>query len=389
MNYNNPAPEKTDKIIIVSCRLLFALFSFFYLYCIQGNLLSQAQYVFSKGVTSYSIPIGAVLITFVLLIVQWVSNLIIRLQPRYNAVTYFPSFLMLAVLTDINWPLFDNFSWGVWAWLFPLLIVAFFVFALFLKNQPTDNIDKGDNTVARYLWPNYVVLFILMLLTGSIHPASDVYHFELKTEQLILEGKYDEALEVGERSLNTSQRLTELRAYALSQKSQLGERLFEYALEDSNVVLLKVGDTLSHYRLTYQDVCRSIGKYCGNSLPTFDSYLKVMVDSDTVGMQPLGDYLLCNYLLKKDLKKFSQKIKAYYPKANKNNIPKHFQEAALLLQMKVPADSAWQSYISEQTVRRYAEYDSTRMTQIDDVARRNILRRNFGDTYWWFYEYHK
>ena len=72
MNYNNPIPSTFSLVIRLSSIVLFALFSFLYLFCLQCDVLAEAQYVFSGGVTSYSRLWGALIITAILLAVQGV-----------------------------------------------------------------------------------------------------------------------------------------------------------------------------------------------------------------------------------------------------------------------------------------------------------------------------
>lgn len=90
MSFNNPIPHSTSLAIHVACGVLFALFSFTYLFCLQGDLLAEAQYVFSGGVTTYYRGTGAVIITAVLMAMQWGLNKLTRLEGRFFAVSYFP-----------------------------------------------------------------------------------------------------------------------------------------------------------------------------------------------------------------------------------------------------------------------------------------------------------
>ena len=59
------------------------LFSFCYLFFLQGEILAEAQFVYSKGITSYNILIGAIIITVILQIVQWIVNISSRLPSRW------------------------------------------------------------------------------------------------------------------------------------------------------------------------------------------------------------------------------------------------------------------------------------------------------------------
>ena len=84
---------------------------------------------------------------------------------------------------------------------------------------------------------------LLILVLGFVPQSSDVYHYEVKVERLILDGDYEEASRVGERSLASSARLTQLRMYALSQQGLLAERIFEYPQYDGARGLLDVRRT--------------------------------------------------------------------------------------------------------------------------------------------------
>ena len=57
----------------------------------QGDLLAEAQYVYSEGITTYSPLAGAFIITFILLIIQWVIRIILPFNENYYALSYFPS----------------------------------------------------------------------------------------------------------------------------------------------------------------------------------------------------------------------------------------------------------------------------------------------------------
>ena len=56
--------------------VIFFVFSFVFLYFIHGDLLAEAQYVYSNGLTTYSILFGAIILTVVLLIINRVMNIL-------------------------------------------------------------------------------------------------------------------------------------------------------------------------------------------------------------------------------------------------------------------------------------------------------------------------
>lgn len=369
--------------------VFFILFTFFYLYHIQGDLLAEAQFVFSKGVTTYHKLIGAVIITAVLYLMQWVVNLLTHVPNRWYAVTFFPSFLTLTVLTDINTDILDHFSFGNWTWLYPLLMVVFIILMVFLSNMHSENSDTSDATMATFLWPNYATMVAMIVISASIQGTDDVYHYELRTESYIMEGKYKEAAEVGANSLATSPRLTELRAFALSKEGHLADSLFTYPLDGVGKQLILIGDSMSHRRFSYQDICKDLGAMCGNNIHTGMGYLRVMMATDTLKRketQRINDYYLCSLLLDKKLYTFADSLMSMYifsdSLTNKyKDMPRAYREAAVLAQNNLV------DYIDEEMEGRYNAYCKLRDSHTDATARRNYLRREFGKTYWWYYDY--
>ena len=162
------------------------LFSFCYLFFLQGEILAEAQFVYSKGITSYNILVGAFIITVVLQILQWIVAMLSRLPSRHHALSYLPSMLLLAILTDVNKEAIVHFSFGAWTWLVPCILCAYILIVVLVR--------KVDNDASVYaydfksqIYPNFIILFFLMLGVGAIPQSSDVYHYELKAERLILE----------------------------------------------------------------------------------------------------------------------------------------------------------------------------------------------------------
>jgi len=391
MNYNNPVPERTRGVIRFTLSVLFILYTFFYLYRIQGDLLAEAQFVFSKGVTTYHQLIGAIIITAVLYLMQWIVNLITRVPNRWYALTFFPSFLTLTVLTDINTRILDDFSFGNWTWIYPVLMVVFAILMVILSSVAPENSDDADSTMATFLWPNYLTMAAMIAVSASIQGTNDVYHYELKAETLIMEGKYQEAAEVGAQSLATSPRLTELRAFALSKEGELGNLLFSYPLDSVGKELILIGDSMSHRRFTYQDICYDLGAKSGNSIHSCGSYLRAMMATDTLkrkDTQRINDYYLCTLLLNKNLSVFADSLMSMYIFSDSitskySDLPVAYREAAYLAQHHLV------DYIDEETEKQYKEYCKLRDSHKDAVERKNYLRRHFGDTYWWFYDYVK
>ena len=81
--------------------IVFISFTYLYLDCFQDDVLAVAQYVLSKGMTTYSYVLAPILLTLALFLLQMGVCTLTQVKRRFHALTYFPSMLMLTVLTDI------------------------------------------------------------------------------------------------------------------------------------------------------------------------------------------------------------------------------------------------------------------------------------------------
>ncbi len=390
--------QKTAGFIRYSCALLFMLFSFCYLFFLQGEILAEAQFVYSKGITTYNIFIGAAIITVVLQIIQWVVSMLSRLPSRGHALTYLPSMLLLAILTDVNREAIVHFSFGAWVWVAPAILIAYILLVIFVRRMDSDTSTHAQN-IKSQIYPNFIILFFLMLGVGAIPQSSDVFHYELKTERLILEKDYEGAAKVGERSLRTSARLTQLRMYALSKQGLLAERLFDYPQHDGSRGLLNVADTSSFERFTSQDICLHLGAYCGKSIKTTERYYKLVL-GDSIWNEHTVDYYLCSLLLDKNLKEFQRQLPRYYNLSDSivgayDNLPRAYREALLqigvkqyALQGKIVIGADTLATLSDyEMVARFRDYNEFKATLQDETECINRTHREFGNTYWWYCDF--
>lgn len=370
--------QKTAGFIRYSCALLFMLFSFCYLFFLQGEILAEAQFVYSKGVTSYDILIGAIIITVILQIVQWIVSMLSRLPSRAHALSYLPSMLLLAMLTDVNEEAIEHFSFGAWVWVTPCILVAYILLVIFVKKVDHDN-SVDSRGIKSQIYPKFVILFLLILCVGAIPQTTDVYHYELKTERLILAKDYEGAAAVGKKSLRATARLTQLRMYALSKQDLLAENLFDYPQYYGSKGLLDIADTSSLERFTTQDICFHLGAFCGKSIQTADRYYRLML-GDSICNQHTADYYLCSLLLDKKLPEFLRQLPRYYDLSDSiayESLPRAYREALLQTGKKTDFD----------TDARFRDYNELKASLKDETERINKTHREFGNTYWWYYDY--
>ena len=388
MNYNNPLPQSINNIIRLTTIVLFALFSFIYLFCMQNDVLAEAQYVFSSGYTTYSRLYGALIITVFLVAIQYFVAKVSKLVGRWYALTFFPSFLGLAILTSLNRAVIEDFTFGQWVWALPLLIVLFLLLLYLKRRLPGESINDGDYHLSRYLWPNYAMMFLMMIVCGANASADDVYMYELKAERLLLEDDFEGASRVGETSLNTSPRLNEMRMYALAQQGLLGEKLFDYPQPYAEQSLMMMDDTVTRlHRFTCKDIQTSLGAWANASVTSFDQYVSLLKKNPSTRHNPLlADYILCGKLLQKDLRGFTQTIKHYFnlsSPVNVQNLPKAYREA-MLLQAKAIGKDSLNAFVDTLMLNQYKDYCSILESDESTLVRKNKLRRSFGNTLWWY-----
>lgn len=371
--------ERAAGVIRYSCALLFSLFSFAYL-CLQGDLLSEAQYVYSHGLTSYSIFFGALFITIALQIIQKIVAILLPFNWQYYSLSYFPSLLLLAILTDITPSQLHHFSLGIWWWFCPLLFILY-VFALrFVRYRRAVGYKPFH-----LLWRNYVLLFLMMLMCGAISRTNEVSHYEYAAERYVVRQQYDKVLDVADQSLHSTRRLTELRMYALSQKGELAERLFDYPQLYGGEGLLSVSDTDSIYRYSSRRICLRLGALPGPNVHSTVQYLWAINSVDSLRTPVTIDYQLCYLLLDRRLQSFGKKLAEYYPQSADTPLPHAYSEAVIYINNVSGGNLNYS--ISQDIVDRFNWYLHRKQELAHEKGGENILRREFWNTFWWYYEH--
>lgn len=354
---NERIPDK--RYTQVACAISFWVFSFVYLYFYQAEVLAAGQHMLSGGRTYYSRLIGAFLITLTLYLLQVVVVRIVPIYKRGHALTYFPSLLILTIITDFSPSANSGFPKGGWLIAIPILIVIYcFILWVLKQIEPYEPETASKGLMSRTTWVNLLTMCIMFLAVGIFSNGDEAFHYRMKMEQLITEDKYDEALKIGRRSQATDTALTMLRAYALSTKGLLGERFFHYPLADG--VRQLETDSISM-----------------NSILIADSVIKNMVETP----RAKADYRLMNLLLKKDLSTFHALVSKVYPDSL---MPRHFEEALIYyryysgLPMKDSLDN-----VTETDFHDFREKEKEQQGRITQ----NQLRRTFGNTYWYYYKF--
>lgn len=422
-NHNNNAAG----IVRHSCGIIFILFSFLYLFFLQGEILSKAQYVFSKGTTTYSIFWGALIITAVLRLIQLPISKYMNLPIRFHALTYIPSTLLLTVICDVASSAVNGTSAGGW-WLgLPFMLVVFYFLSKIATYLDSSlyTISNRINRLSPFLLSNSVALIIIILSCATCNSSTDVDMYEQKIERLILDGEYEKAIETGRKSLATNRRITNLRMYALSKMGKMADCLFDYPQYYGSDGLLCVSDTSERrYRFDSNDICDYLGVRCDSTVLTTSDYFKSVVFRQQLVADSLmsielarsanpdslqdeinnhyeklkkeksriDDYILCSLLLDRDIDGFKEKLDKTYTGESfadsvvpVESLPKAYREAMVMIYPEI-GDTVM--------LKLYTRFLDLRESVKDSTASSNLTRREriekgkpetFGNTFWWYY----
>lgn len=393
MNYNNPYKKSGTITSKVVCAVSFLLFAFCWLYFFQADVLMVAQHVLSEGVTSYNRTVGAIIITMVLWLLQMGVAVITKLHYRSYALTFFPSFLLLAMLSDVS-PRIDSedFTFGAWTWGVPVALLLWGG-VVWVAHQvlPFDkDVTQGDNIFSRRVWVNLLQMVMQMLLLMALSNTNDVFHYSAHAETALMRGDVDEALMVGQESQQTDQRLTMLRAFALSQQGMLGEALFSYPVVGSSESLLPMD--VQPQCLSADSIWKYLGAKPARKLPA-EWYYEI-IERDSLATPAVADYRLCGYLMDRHLSSFVHQLPHYYELSDTVILPKHYREALVLYQHEtgdtlLRCQDVAVTYKDSVMEQRWADFRQLETDYSQPAERHFNVFKEYKDTYWYYYYYSK
>ncbi len=380
--------SKTNNstLVIFLCAIVFISYTFIYLFFTQADVLAMMQHVLSGGLTHYEKTIGSIIITIVLYALQIVMSNITRFCGKFYALTYFPSLLLLAVLTTVN-PDFQHVPFSVvWVWLAPLLLVIYIIIiVVFRKNKLSSSSPLTRGTTIGEVWINLLVLSLMFIVVSCCGTSNKVFRYRMNMEGLLKNDESATALEVGDTYAHTDASLTMLRAYALSRQGQMGERLFEYPLTGGSNSLLPYRTDVRSLLLSDRDITKFLSiRKKGRDVEPME-YLKYISDNG-IALRPVTDYLLCGYLLDRNLDAFVSLIRKKY-NIDSPTLPKHYKEA-LTLYTHLRAHPAI-VYRDEVMETDYSDFQKLEREYADPTERVSYLKDQYGKTYWFYYLYPK
>lgn len=373
--------KRAARILTVACGLLFSVFSFVYLFVFQKDVVGALHYSLSQGKTFYSPLIGALIITAILLIFRWGINGLLGLKGPVRSLSYFPSCLLLGVLTDVDCSIFhgENIE-DKWLWLLPLLLLIYVGVVYTLRRVLRFWLNQ-EGSVLNLINSNLAILILLCLMTVSIGNSDVNFHHELAVEQAIRDKDYAGARMVGPESLETTRTLTALRAYAMSREGTMGEYLFRFPQYDGVDGLVFEPHSQETLRLNADSLYIYLGAKPHAMEKTMDYLTRIC--RDEVGRHTALDYYLSALLLDKKLDRFASAVEAYC--FEQDTLPRHYREAIALYKHSHPGYA--REIKDSVLVQRLDAFLSRQKEFTSPREEKNRMRREYGDTYWWYYRY--
>lgn len=382
-NYRKKQHNDSAMTIRVVCAIVFVLFSWCWVFYFQRDLLAMGQHVLSGGLTHYNRLAGAVVITVVLLFLQNLVHKISRLNKSFYSLTFFPSMLLLGMLTNIVPDPDDGINHDFPGWLAILLLLLWGGVAyVSTKLQELDD-DPNPNILSRSMWVNLLILVFQMMITAGIANTNAVFHYRMQAERCLLDDDIDGALAAGKRSLECDETLVMLRMQALARKDALGEQLFEYKVCGTSKTILPTNDSISPLLLYPADsMYKFIGAVPAHRMEPMH-YLKLVQRKDSVPRKVVTDYLLSGYLIDKDIDTFAREVSKFYPM--NDSLPKHYREAMVLYtHLRSRPVAIYRNTVMDED---YDNFRDLRSQYPKKMEQKGKMEEEYFGTYWYYYWY--
>ena len=382
MGYTRSRNNGSTIIVRMICAAVFVSFTFLWLYFFQNDLLAVTQHILSQGQTHYNRLVGAILITVALQLLQIGAYMLTGLSRQFHALTYFPSMIALATLSDIVVDAEGQVSFGGFYWAVIPLLLLWGALVWALRNLQSYEKEVPVGLFSRCMWVNLLLMVVVILGAVFVSNTNAVLHYRVHAEMELCRGQVDEALAVGRKSLETDAHLTMLRAYALSRKGELGERFFQYAIEGDSRSLLPLGGVSRLLVYPADSLYAFLGARPKGQM-SVQRYLQLLQERG-LASAAVKDYLLTGWLVDRNLDAFAQAVGQYYV-LQSDSLPRHYREALVLYK-----------HLRSQPVVTYADavidedYDDLQALESEyaDAAERRVrVEEKYRGSYWCYYLY--
>ena len=359
MYYPKPDKDSSTIIIRMMCAIVFVLFTWGWLYFFQADALAMTQHVMSGGLTHYNRLVGAIIITAVLMILQYIVNGATKLNKRFHALTYVPSMLLLAMLTDVSQTIDKGISLSRSFGLVAFFAVAWVVLIFFVRQY--ENVAKEFHIpfFSRSMWLNMLMMVAMITCVAWIGNTNAVFQYRMKVEGHLMRGEYHQARKVGQKSLES-----------------------EYPITGNSSQILPTSGKTKMLLCPTDSIYKFMGARPAVPMEP-ERYLAMLQRRDSVNHIAIADYLLCGYLIDKQLDRFAQEISHYYPL--NAQLPKHYREALTLYTHSRSNPSV--VYQVPEVEENYANYQELKKQYRDPMEQKTRVSEEYRGTYWYFYDY--
>jgi hypothetical protein len=232
------------------------------------------------------------------------------------------------------------------------------------------------------MWMNLLMMSAMIICVAWIGNTNAVFQYRMKVEGHLMRGEYHQARKVGQKSLESDADLMMLRMYALARCNELGEHLFEYPITGNSSQILPTSGKTKMLLCPTDSIYKFMGARPAVPMEP-DRYLAMLQRRDSVNNMAIADYLLCGYLIDKQLDRFAQEIPRYYPM--KANLPKHYCEALALYAHSRSNPSV--VYQVPEVEENYANYQEMKRQYRDPKERKTRVSEEYRGTYWYYYDF--
>ena len=376
----NNTKDSTTTVKVV-CAIIFIVFIVSYVFSFQGDLLTMTQNAWAQGQTHYHRGVGVAIITLVLSLVAFIVSLLVRLPQRTFSLIFFPSFLLVGLLTAVNVEGSSVSTSLAWLIASPVMLLLYaFLIGEIKSFQPFLTPLRSTVLLSHPWWTNIFILVCMMTLTYMMGNTDRTLHTRLKVERYCQHKEWDKALETGYPQYDNDSSLTMLRALALANKGEMGDRLFTYDITGGSTSLVPQRDKSVTFLLGNDiQLWRTIGVVPRNRAESMRDFLKREMRRGTV-KAAARDYMLCSYLLDRDLKGFAMTLPSYY--TINDSLPVHYAEAYVMYCEKYNVND---TLMTNAMKADYADFLATMRAQPTHVLREAAIRSAYFGTYWYYY----
>ena len=342
-----------ERSIGIVCLLVFSVFSFCWLFFLQGHLIGRAyesMIIAHNGIQgNYNRLLMAVLGTMLLDTIALSSRAIIRNKGFMYAVDYAIPALLLGAFTGYDGQ--NMLSQTATAWIVSsVILILMFLTALAIKSYRLMHAGNIKPVFAM----NLLLMTLALSVTAILGNTDEILHRKLLMERCLEQSKYENVLEIGRHEEESDADMEHMRVKAMLSLpsdvpgSHVGDRLFQYPVGN--------GKALS-------------------------AYLRNMASADSLR----HDEILCAAaLVERDLQRFDSiaDVSRY-----QGTIPIYYMQAMVLLDSEEAKAAFPEQYRTES--ERYESF----MNALEKVAdkplqyRKNATFIEFHETYYWYYNF--